>query len=123
VPFEEINAIYSNHALSLNITELRNTFNLKPPVHKLHLRTFEIPMCGGLQIAPYVEELSSYFKEDEEIILCRNDDEFVSKSKFYLLPENASLRMKLKLNARKRAEAEHTWNNRFTAVFNKLFGQ
>lgn len=123
VPFEEINAIYSNHALSLNITELRNTFNLKPPVHKLHLRTFEIPMCGGLQIAPYVEELSSYFKEDEEIILCRNDDEFVSKSKFYLLPENASLRMKLKLNARKRAEAEHTWNHRFTAVFNKLFGQ
>jgi hypothetical protein len=29
----------------------------------------------------------------------------------------------LKLNARKRAEAEHTWNHRFTAVFNKLFGQ
>ena len=123
VPFEEINAIYSNHALSLNITELRNTFNLKKPVHKLHLRTFEIAMSGGLQIAPYVEELSSYFKEDEEIILCRDDEEFASKSLFYLRPENASLRMKMKQNARRRAEAEHTWNNRFTSVFRKLFGR
>ena len=122
VPFEGVNPIYSNHALSLNITELRNTFNLKPPLHKLHLRTFEIPMSGGLQIAPYTEELSSYFKEDEEIVLCRDDEEFVSKSLFYLRPENGSLRMKMKQNARRRAEADHTWNNRFSAVFGKLFG-
>jgi hypothetical protein len=122
VPFEEVNAIYSNHALSLNITELRNTFNLKHPVHKLHLRTFEIAMSGGLQIAPHVEELASYFKDGEEIVLCRNDEEFVSKSLFYLRPQNESLRMKMKQNARRRAEADHTWNNRFNVVFGKLFG-
>jgi hypothetical protein len=122
VPFEEVNAIYSNHALSLNITELRNTFNLKHPIHKLHLRTFEIAMSGGLQIAPYVEELASYFKDDEEIVLCRDDEEFVSKALFYLRPQNESLRMKMKQNARKRAEADHTWNNRFNVVFGKLFG-
>ena len=122
VPFEKIKFLYSNHALSLNITELRDTFHLNPPIHKLHLRTFEIAMCGGLQIAPYVEELSTYFKDGEEIILCKDDEEFISKSKFYLQPENASLRMKMKQNARKRAETDHTWNNRFTAVFNELFG-
>lgn len=122
VPFDEINRVYSNHALSLNITELRNTFNLRPPVHKLHLRTFEIPMCGGLQIAPYTDELASYFKEDVEIVLCRDNDEFISKSLFYLRPEKAAQRMEMKQNARKRAESEHTWNTRFTKVFQKLFG-
>ncbi|MFZ4546057.1 MAG: glycosyltransferase family protein [Bacteroidales bacterium] len=122
VPFDEINSIYSNHALSLNITELRNTFNLRHPIHKLHLRTFEISMCGGLQIAPYVEELASYFKDGEEIILCKSDEDFISKSKFYLKPENESLRLKMKSNARKRSEAEHTWNNRFSAIFKELFG-
>lgn len=122
VPFDKVNSIYSNHALSLNITELRNTFNLRHPIHKLHLRTFEIAMSGGLQIAPFVEELSTYFKDGEEIVLCRDDEEFALKSKFYLRPENASLRMKMKLNARKRAETDHTWNSRFTAVFDKLFG-
>ena len=122
VPFEQVNSIYSNQALSLNITELRNTFNLKYPIHKLHLRTFEIAMCGGLQIAPYVEELSAYFKDGEEIILCKDDEEFISKSKFYLRPENGSLRLKMKHNARKRAEAEHSWHHRFSAVLGKLFG-
>jgi len=122
VPFEKINETYSGHALSINITELRSTFNLRHPVHKIHLRTFEIPMCGGLQIAPYVEELGNYFRDGEEIILCRDDEEFVSKARFYLRPDNASLRMKMKQNARKRAESDHTWNNRFKVVMNTLFG-
>jgi len=120
VPFEEMGSIYANYALSLNITELRNTFTLKHPIHKLHLRTFEIPACGGLQIAPYVEELAAYFEDGKEIILCRNDEEFISKSKFYLKPENASLRLQMKQNARKRAEAEHSWGRRFEEVFLKL---
>lgn len=121
-PFEVINTIYSDHALSLNITELRNTYALKPPVHKLHLRTFEIAMSGGLQIAPYVEELASYFKDGEEIVLCRDDEEFISKSRFYLQPGKASLRSSMKQKARRRAESEHTWILRFSHVFGKLFG-
>jgi len=122
-PFDVINSIYSDHALSLNITELRNTYALKPPVHKLHLRTFEIAMSGGLQIAPYVEELASYFEDGEEIVLCRDDEEFISKSRFYLQPEKASLRSSMKQKARLRAETEHTWILRFNHVFGKLFGE
>lgn len=121
VPFEKMGTIYSNHALSLGISELRNTFLLKHPVHKMHLRTFEIPMCGGLQIAPYVEELAGYFEDEKEIILCRNEEEFLSKAKFYLQPDKAKLRHQMKLNARKRAENEHTWMNRFDKIFATLF--
>ena len=120
VSFEEMIYLYSNLAISLGITELRNTYTLKKPIHKLHLRTFEIPMCGGLQISSFTEELSEYFEEDKEIILYKSDEEMISKAKFYLKPENKKLREKIKLNARFRAEGEHTWINRFNIIFKLL---
>ncbi|MBB3187834.1 glycosyltransferase [Microbacter margulisiae] len=123
VPFSQMSETYSNHALALGISELRNTFVLKHPVHKLHLRTFEIPMCGGLQITPFTEELSGYFEDGKEIVLCQNNEEFIDKATFYLKPENARLRLEMKENARKRAESEHTWTKRFDKVFQALFGK
>ena len=120
VSFEEMQEIYSNNALSLNITVLRNTYLLNNPVHKIHLRTFEIPMCGGLQLAPYSDELASYFEDNKEIVLYKNTEEFISKAKFYLAPENVSLSKQMKQAARKRAENEHTWNIRFNNLFQKI---
>jgi spore maturation protein CgeB len=121
VSFLEMNKIYSNSSLSLNITELRNTYVLKNPIHKIHLRTFEIPMSGGLEIASYTEELASYFKEDEEIVLYKSEEELISKAKFYLDFKNDSLTSQMKKNARKRAELQHTWTNRFENIFNRIF--
>jgi spore maturation protein CgeB len=120
VSFEEMIHLYSNLAISLGITELRNTYTLKKPIHKLHLRTFEIPMCGGLQLSSYTEELSEYFEEDKEIILYKSDEEMISKAKFYLKPENKKLRENMKLKARLRAEGEHTWIHRFNIIFKLL---
>jgi spore maturation protein CgeB len=120
VSFLEMQKIYSNSSLSLNITELRNTYVLKNPIHKMHLRTFEIPMCGGLAIAPYTEELAGYFEEDKEIILYKTDDEFISKSKFYLDPKNESICLQMKKKARERAVLEHTWSCRFEKIFNEI---
>jgi len=87
------------------------------------LQTFDVPMCGGLQIAPYVDELAGYFEDGKEIILCRNDEEFISKCHFYLKPENATLRLKMKQDARKRAEAEHSWGKRFGEVIGRMFNK
>ena len=120
VSFVEMNHLYSNLAISLGITELRNTYTLKNPVHKLHLRTFEIPMCGGLQLSSYTNGLAGYFENDKEIILYQNNDEMISKAKFYLKPKNERLRMRIKIAARKRAEGEHTWMNRFNNIFKYL---
>lgn len=120
VSFVDMQRIYSQSSLSLNITELRNTYVLNTPVHKIHLRTFEIPMCGGLSISSYTEELASYFEEDKEIIMYRSKEELISKSKFYSDPKNNALNYRLKRSARDRALAEHTWMNRFNKVFNEL---
>lgn len=121
VSFLEMREKYSNSSLSLNITELRNTYVLNNPIHKMHLRTFEIPMSGGLQIASYTDELASYFKEDKEIVLYKSEEELVSKAKFYLHPKNDLLTSQMKKSARKRAAAEHTWINRFDNIFCEIY--
>ena len=114
---DEMINLYSDLTLSLNITELRDTYILKVPVHKTHLRTFEIPMCGGLQLASYTEELAGYFEDGKEIVLYHSKEEMVDKAKFYLDKKNESLVNSMKKAARVRAEKEHTWTRRFNEAF------
>lgn len=121
VTFQEMAQLYSSFAISLGITDVRNTYLLKAPVLKIHLRTFEIPMSGGLQIINYTDEIASYFEENKEIILYKSEEELISKVKFYLQDSQMKTRQKMKVAARKRAESEHTWTNRFTEVF-KILG-
>jgi hypothetical protein len=116
----EMNKIYSNYSLSLSFTEALRTGSLNESVPIINLRSFEIPMSGGLQFCKYNEELESYFKDDNEIVFFRDSEEFVSKAKFYLRPENFSLRIKIKKLARKRAEEQHTWFHRFSITFSRL---
>jgi len=118
--FEKMIHTYSNHSLSLNITELRNTYLLKRPIHKLHLRTFEIPMCGGIQLSSYTPELSEYFEDGKEIVLYKTEEEMISKARFYLSDKQSTLRKKMRINARVRSLNEHTWTNRFNLVFKKI---
>lgn len=118
--FSEMAHIYSRSAISLGVTELWNTYLLKNPLHKIHLRCFEIPMCGGLQIVSRTEEMSGYFTEDNEIIYYSDVEEMVDKCRFYLKDDNFILREKLKLNARRRAINEHTWSHRFNSIFESL---
>lgn len=118
--FEELSSVYSRSMISLNISELWNTYLLKSPVHKVHLRTFEIPMSGGLQITSRTEEIKSYFEEDSEIILYETEEELIDKARFYLKPENHNLRNSIKASARIRAETCHTWSNRFDDIFKHL---
>lgn len=118
---EEMCKLYSQFALSLNISSLRDTYILKNPIPKIHLRTFEIPMSGGLQFTSYNEEIASYFDEDKEIVLYHNKEEMIDKAKFYLDPKHEKLVNTMKIAARKRAERDHTWSNRFEEIFKILF--
>ena len=117
VGLEKLSKLYSNHALSLASTAARNTGVLKKPVNIVNLRSFEIPMSGGLQICSYCDELAEYFEEDKEIIFYRNNEELIDKARFYLKSENYKIRMKMKTAARRRAENDHTWFDRFKKVF------
>jgi spore maturation protein CgeB len=47
-------------------------------------RTFEIPACGTLQVAPRNEEILGFFDEDKEIVLFDSMEELKEKVDFYL---------------------------------------
>lgn len=117
---EEMYKLYSNFVLSLNIAELRDTYCVTTPVYKVHLRTFEIPMCGGLQLTSYTDEIASYFEDGKEIVLYKNEEELLDKAKYYLSPSHEIDVAIMKRNARKRAEGEHTWKHRFDRVISEL---
>lgn len=120
VPWEEFAAYNSCYSMMLSFTDARSTGVLKHPVKVINLRNFEIPMSGGLQLTLYSEELASYFANDKEIIMGKTMEECVDKARFYMRDENAELRHQMKQAARKRAESEHTWYNRFSKIFEIL---
>ena len=117
VSLENLGDTYSSYALSLSSTSARNTGVLKAPLDIINLRSFEIPMSGGIQVCKYNKELASYFKDGEEIIFYHDDDDLTKKVNFYLLPENLNLRNKMKKAARTRAVNEHSWSARFRMIF------
>ena len=56
------------------------------------------------------------FKMDKAVTA----EEMLEKARFYLAPEQERLRQKIRLAARKRAEQEHTWFNRFQKAFETI---
>ena len=120
VDHSRMNEIYSNYDLSISMPEARNTGVLKHPVDIVHLRNFEIPMCAGLQISRYSNELAEFFEEDKEILFYRSFEELIDKVKFYTASQNSSTVNKMKSAARFRAENEHNWYLRFKKVFGTI---
>ena len=120
VPLEELANINNMYALVLSFTDANSSGVLKKPVKIVNLRNFEIPMSGGLQFSLYSDELAEYFENDKEIVMGITMEECVDKAKFYLRDDQETNRKKMRDNARKRAENEHTWMKRFEIVFDKL---
>lgn len=117
---EKLSSVYSKYALSLSSTTARNTGILKSPVPVVNLRSFEIPMCGGIQFCRYNKELSEYFEDGKEIVFYKDEGDMIEKANFYLSSVHASERLNIRQAARLRAENEHTWSNRFRKVFEQL---
>lgn len=116
----EISALYSKYALCMSSTSTNHTDALKNPLKIVNLRAFEVPMSGGINICKYNSELAGYFEEDKEILFYHTNDELVDKAKHYTQKAKDSEIYSLKMAARKRAENEHTWWNRFSIAFDIL---
>lgn len=117
-----IDVYTENHryALSLSFTSFRNTAVLKNPLRSINLRGFEIPMSYSVYFSEYCDELAEYFEENKEVIFWRNNEEMIDKVKFYLKDAQKGFRDKIRLAARKKAEAYHTWWERYKKIFSCL---
>ena len=111
---------YSKYALSLSFTSYAKTDILKNNLPVLNLRNFEIPMCGGIQLCRYSEEMNQLFEDGKEVVLYRDEEEMIDKAKYYLYTATEAEIRRMKSSARFRAEKDHTWMNRFKTVFDEL---
>lgn len=120
VPPEQLYQVYPRYALTLSSTAARNTGVLRRPLDIVNLRSFEIPMSGGVQLCRYTPELADYFEAGREILFYRDDRELAALAKEWLSEARRADRAAIRAAARARAERDHTWYRRFCAVFKTL---
>jgi len=119
--FDDMIKLYSKSKISLWFNERGNTYHLNKPLYQIRLRDFEAPMSGACYLMYRIPEMLEYFEEDKEMIFYDSFEELVEKVKFYTNPKNDELRKSIKINARKRAEKDHSWEKRFEDLF-KIIG-
>ena len=117
---DDMAEVYASYALSISSTSARNTGILKRPVDVINLRSFEIPMCGGIQFCKFNNELATYFEEDKEIVFYHTHDEMIDKAKYFTSESSLNQRKEIRRAARARAESDHTWFKRFSKLFEVL---
>lgn len=120
VPYSEMRQIYSKYRLSLSSSSYGNTWILKKPLDVVNLRSFEIPMCGGIQFIQYSDELNTYFENDEEIVFYKGKDDMIIRAKEYLYEKSDSEIIAIKTKVSHKSFIEYTWNKRFEEVFKIL---
>lgn len=107
--------IYRSSTVSINVHEAYQ----KEYGGECNERTFKIPFCGGFEITDDVACIRKYFKEGQEIVVAKNDDDWLEKIDFYLA--NPEKRQSIIKAGSERVLAEHTYHER-VASFIKLYG-
>ena len=118
--FENMYEAYAQYSLSLTSTAARNTGVLQKPVNVINLRSFEVPMSGGVQFCAYSNELADYFEEGREIIFYRSKGEMIEKARYFTSDRAFNDIRDIRRNARERALNDHTWTIRFNKIFTRL---
>lgn len=104
---EETVKLYNCAKICLNM-------NLEPAVNGVNFKTFEIPAAGGFQLSDYRKDLDGLFEIGKEIDCFRNEDELVSKIRFYL--GNNQARQAIAVAGRERVLHDHVIAKRMGEV-------
>ncbi|GAB6431274.1 MULTISPECIES: glycosyltransferase [unclassified Bacillus (in: firmicutes)] len=89
----QLNELYSRSKICLNIN-FENHKGVNP-------RTFEIAATNSFQLTDYNEEVSNFFKENDEIVIYENVQDLVKKIEYYL--NNSALREEIASKSYKKA--------------------
>lgn len=75
-------------------------------------------MSGNLYITNYFEELFEFYEPDKEIVVFKNKAELLDKVNFFL--QNNDVAGNIRKAGRMRALRDHTYQNRFKILFQRL---
>ena len=81
-------------------------------------RTFEVPGSGGFLLTDHVAYLEDYLKPGEEIALFESSDDLMDQVSWWLDHEDE--RARVADAGYRRVRAEHTYDHRFAAIFERI---
>ena len=128
----EMIEVFSSSAISLNLSNssrpsrIRTTisramgrggsFAKRPP--QIKGRTFEIPGCGGFQLAASAPHLGRYFDIGKEIAVFNSIDDLIEQTQHWL--KHPVERARIAVAGYERVLTEHTYDKRFAEIFRHL---
>jgi spore maturation protein CgeB len=116
---EQMIGIFNQSKINLNLSNASwNIHTLFRRKEQIKGRNFEVPGTGSFLLTNYVQGLEHYFDLEKEMVCFHSLNDMVSKIRFYLEHEN--LREEIALRAYKRTLKEHTYEQRFRAIFEKM---
>jgi len=87
-------------------------------VPQIKARHFQIPACGGFLMTSMADDLGSYYKIGEEIVVYKDTKDLISKINYYLA--NDDERRRIARAGYERTTREHTYERRFKELFDKV---
>lgn len=118
---DELVKNYSRSKISLNFSEVvvqdKNEDYGKLKSH-IRLRDFEAPMSGAFYMTGYQDELKEYYQIGKEIVCYETKEDLLDKVKYYL--KNQDEAEIIRKAGHRRALRDHTWENRFKYLFQKI---
>jgi hypothetical protein len=110
--------MYSRGKISLGFSGVAGTLEDGQRITQIRLRDFEAPMSGAFYMVEYMEELEEFFEVGREIVCYTDVDDLVEKCLYYL--SHDSERERIRLAGHERALRDHSWQRRFTTVFEQV---
>ena len=88
------------------------------PIPHTHARPFELAGCGAFTISGWSEDIGKYYEENKEMVFYKSTAELIEKIKYYLVRDKE--REEIAKNAYARTIKEHTYEQRFRNIFEKV---
>lgn len=108
---EEMFDIYRHSKIVVNIDYHAQ------PIDGVNIRPFEVTACGSLLVNDAVSpDIFRLFKENEEFVPFKDENDLPNKVKYYLEHEDG--RLKVAKAGFERTRREHTWDDRIKQLLN-----
>ena len=114
----ELIRMFSRSRISLGFATAGDSHTAEKRLTHLRLREFEAPMSGALYLTEDQPELAEYFEPGREVLTYTDKHDLLAKVRYFLAHQEEAER--IRRAGMERARQEHTWQRRFTQLFQAL---
>ena len=118
LPENALDTLFAESQINLGFTRMTGDNPSLPGKTHTKLRDFEVPLAGGFYLVERVPEYADLFKFGVEVETWETLAELSEKIRYYL--DHPDERNEIAAAGKKRAVADHTWENRFSMLFDEL---